>query len=181
MKPIKYIIAIVAIFISITSFSQFKSATLQASGLTCSMCSKAVYTALTKVTSVQSITSDIKNSSYNITFKPGVKVDFDALQKAVKGAGFNVAALTIHASFTNTKVQNDAHVTLSGNNLHFINVKPQTLNGDINFKIVDKNFVTAKEFKTYNQYTKMKCYQTGIMESCCTKDGAAQRIYHITI
>lgn len=181
MRTIKFLTAFAVLFISFNASAQFKTAKLQASGLTCSMCSKAVYTALSKVASVETITSDIKTSTYSLTFKKGVKVDFDALQKAVKGAGFNVAALTVTANFSSTAIKNDAHTSLSGNNLHFINVTPQTISGDVSFKVVDKNFVTSKEFKKYNTYTKMKCYETGVMQSCCSKDGAKQRIYHITL
>ena len=50
-------------FLSATpAFSQIQSATLKADGLTCSMCSKAIYKALLKVPFVQSVTPDIEGS-----------------------------------------------------------------------------------------------------------------------
>lgn len=169
--------------LSIGSQAQFKQANLQASGLTCSMCSKAIFKALSAVPFVDKVDSDIKNSAYNITFKSNMPVDFDALKSAVTNAGFSVAKLKVTANFDNVKVQNDAHVVVQGKTLHFLNVPSQTLNGSKTFTIVDKNFAAAKDTKKYAQYTTMKCYQTGIMESCCDKkDGVSgTRIYHVTI
>jgi len=178
----KHIFIAVLLLIGISASAQVKTATLQASGLTCSMCSNAIYKALQKISFVQDVQSDIKNSSYNITFKEGSTVDIDALKKAVTGAGFSVARLSVVAHFDNVKIENDTHVKLDGKTFHFLNVPAQTLNGDKTITVVDKNFVTNKEYKKYSQYTKMKCYETGTMESCCKKNGSAgERIYHVTI
>ena len=50
----KKIIAVVVVaFVTVALQAQFSKATLQASGLTCSMCSKAVKVALEKVPFVQ--------------------------------------------------------------------------------------------------------------------------------
>ncbi len=172
-----------AILFAISTQAQFKQANLQASGLTCSMCSKAIYKAISAVPFVEKVDSDIKNSAYNITFKNNMSVDFDALKNAVTGAGFSVAKLTVTANFDNVKIQNDAHVILQGKMLHFLNISSQTLNGNKTFTVVDKNFATAKEYKKFGQYTAMKCYQTGTMESCCEKTDVAigTRVYHVTI
>lgn len=179
----KNILIICCMLVALSTNAQFKQANLQASGLTCSMCSKAIFKALSAVPFIEKVDSDIKNSAYLITFKSNMPVDFDALKAAVTNAGFSVAHLTITANFNNVKVQNDAHVLLQGKTLHFLNVPSQTLNGSKTFTIVDKNFAATKDYKKYAQFTTMKCYQTGVMESCCEKkDGASgTRVYHVTI
>ena len=168
---------------AISTNAQFKQANLQASGLTCSMCSKAIFKALSAVPFVDKVDSDIKNSAYLISFKNNMPIDFDALKAAVTGAGFSVAQLKVTANFDNVKVQNDTHVLMEGKTLHFLNVPNQTLNGSKTFTIVDKNFAAAKDIKKYAQFTTMKCYQSGVMESCCAKkDGSVgTRVYHVTI
>jgi hypothetical protein len=57
------------------------------------------------------------------------------------------------------------------------------LNGEKTITMVDKDFVTAKEFRKYSAATKMKCILTGKAASCCEKEGlpAGTRIYHVTI
>jgi len=167
--------------ISVTSYAQVEKATLVASGLTCSMCSKAIYQALQKVNIIESVKANIKESSYDVTFKRDAMISFDDIRKAVEDAGFSVAKLQVTFNFDNVDVENDKHVSVNGLNLHFLHVQPQTLNGQKVLTIVDKSFEPAKEYKKYTQYTTMKCFTTGIMESCCNKDGAGGRIYHVTI
>lgn len=167
----------------ITANAQFSKATLQASGLTCSMCSKAVKNALEKVSFVEKVQVDIKNQQYNMTFKHGDNVDFDALGKAVEDAGFSVASLKVTAAVNNLQLQKDEHVKIGASNFHFLNSNGQQLNGDVTFSLVDKSFVASKEFKKYASLTKMPCVQTGRMAKCCTKEAAsaASRIYHAVI
>lgn len=70
-----------------------KKVTLMASGLTCSMCSKAIFKALTKLDFVEEVKVDIEKSMYVLTFKAGKKVEIDQIKLAVTGAGFGVQSL----------------------------------------------------------------------------------------
>lgn len=179
MKKLLFIAVI--LFAASSSFAQIKSASLKASGLTCSMCSKAIFKSLQKVSFIQNVEPNIEGSTYAITFKPGTKVVLDDVKKAVENAGFSVANLQVTASFPKTEIANDAHVTLGGTNLHFLNVKSQTIQGDKTFTVVDKSFLPAKDNKKYSQYTKMTCFQTGMMAACCSKGQTSGRIYHVTL
>jgi copper chaperone CopZ len=179
----KLFIFISILFAGIAANAQFKSASLQAAGLTCAMCTRAINNSLDKLSFVSGVEPDIKNSAFLIKFKEGAEVDFDALKNAVEDAGFSVAKLKVTAAFNNVAVENDAHVQLSGKTFHFLNISNQKLNGQKSFVIVDKNFVTAKEFKKFSAATKMSCVQTGKAATCCVKDGVPQnaRVYHVTI
>ncbi len=179
----KNIFLVVVLLFSLASLqAQVSKATLTASGLTCSMCSKAIYEALKKVNTIETIKANISQSSYSIVFKKDAAVSLDELKNAVEGAGFFVAKLQVTVNFDGVEIKNDEHVESAGLNLHFLNVKEQKLSGEKELTILDKNFVTAKQFKKYTEYTKMKCLETGIMEACCTdKSTAGTRIYHVTI
>lgn len=162
--------------------AQQVKAKLVAAGLTCSMCSRAVYESLTKVKEVESVKSNIKESSYAITFKQGTTVNPDNLQKAVKDAGFSVAKLQLTLHFEQAAVANDAHLSKDGINLHFLNVPQQVLNGEQTVTIVDNGFLPSKEQKQFGKYTTMECFTTGKMAACCTAAGnESQRIYHVTL
>jgi copper chaperone CopZ len=169
----KKIFVIIAILFSLQSEAQVSKASLQASGLTCAMCSKAVYKALSAVPFVAKVESDIEKSTYELSFKNGSKPDFDLLSKAVIDAGFSVSALKVTAKFNDVKVQNNAHVTLGNQMFHFLDVTPQTLQGEKTISLIDKNFVTAKAYKKYEKVTTMACYQSGKMDG--------QRVYHVTL
>jgi hypothetical protein len=81
------------------------------------------------------------------------------------------------------KIERDEHVKIGNENFHFVNGKDQLLNGERTLTVVDKNFVTAKEFKKQCAATKMSCMQTGKAAACCVKDGMAEgaRVYHVII
>lgn len=178
----KSMLIMVLALVSMQMQAQVTSATLVASGLTCSMCSKSIFKALEKVPFVEKVDVDIEKSSYSISFRKGSEVVPDDIKKAVEDAGFFVASLKLKAAFNNAEVYNDAHVSVSGIPFHFINVPKQVLTGDKEITIVDKNFIPAKDRKKYAKATKMKCFETGVVGECCPKsDSKSNRIYHVTI
>lgn len=172
-----------SLFFITSSYAQITKVSLQASGLTCSMCSNAINKSLQSLNFVEKVEANIKNSSFDITFKPGSKVDIDQLKEKVEDAGFFVAALSATVRFNNTALTNDSHIEIGGSTFHFLNIKDQTVSGEKSVRVIDKGYVTAKAFKQNNQYTTMECYKTGKATACCAKAGTPEgtRIYHVTI
>lgn len=179
----KIILILIAAIVSSVGYAQFSKATLQASGLTCAMCSKAVKVALENVSFVHEVKVNIKKQEYTIVFKENNNADFDALKKAVEDAGFSVASLKVTGNFSEVNVQKDTHLQLDGKNFHFISGGDKVLNGEQTFTIVDKDFLSAKDYKKYSAATKMECVKTGKAGSCCVKDGmqSEERVYHVII
>ena len=168
---------------AIGSSGQFIAGSLKASGLTCAMCTKAVNVALEKVPFVKEVKVNIKDQEYKLVFKEENNIDFDALSKAVEDAGFSVASLKVTGKFAGIVAEKDKHAELNGINLHFLNGNKEELSGEKTITIVDKNFLSAKEFKKYANTTKHTCVQTGTSGDCCTKEGIAahERVYHVII
>jgi copper chaperone CopZ len=179
----KIISVMVFAFAAIALNAQFTKASLQASGLTCAMCSKAVKVALEKVPFVQEVKVNIKKQEYSIAFKENSDPNFDELKKAVEDAGFSVASLKITGNFSSVTIEKDKHVQLDGKNFMFLNSNNQVINGEQTLTIVDKDFVSAKEFKKYSAASKMECVKTGKAAGCCVKDGihTEERVYHVII
>jgi copper chaperone CopZ len=169
----KKIFFIVAVTLSITAAAQVTHVTIQASGLTCSMCSNAINKAITTLDFVDKVEANIKKSSFDISFKQNAVIDFDKLKMKVEDAGFFVAVFTATINFDNVTVQNDTHVDAGSNTFHFLNIKGQTLNGNKTIRILDKGFVSTKEYKKNSNLTKMQCYKTG--------EENGKRIFHVTI
>ena len=163
--------------------AQVTKVTLQASGLTCSMCSNAINKSLKTIDYVDKVMANIKSSSFDISFKPNAKINFDQLKKKVEDAGFSVANMKAVVTFDNVTVAKDEHVAYNGLTLHFLNANGQVLNGEKTIQVVDKGYVSAKDFKKNQLFTKMDCYKTGVAGTCCTKAGTASgaRIFHVTI
>jgi copper chaperone CopZ len=163
--------------------AQLTKASLQASGLTCSMCNNAIYKALKALPFVAKVESNVKNASFDIAFKENAPADLDALKNAVEDAGFSVAAFTVTGGFDHVAIGNDKHVVIGDRHFHFIKVNDQVLNGEKTITIIDKGFLSGKNFKKFSAATSMACMQTGKSAACCEKDGVAgnTRVYHATL
>ena len=87
------------LWMSASQAQQFTSANLQATGLTCALCSNAINKSLLELPFVDTVKSEIKTSSFSISFKDNSQVSIDAIRKAVEDAGFSVANWSEHLSF----------------------------------------------------------------------------------
>jgi copper chaperone CopZ len=177
-----FIIVMVFVF-SLPVAGQISSAKLQASGLTCAMCARAVYKNLEALPFVEKIDTDLNGSAFLLDFKTENPVDIDAIRKKVEDAGFSVAALDITADFKDVNIKPDQHINYDGMVFHFLGVKEQVISGSKTVRVVDRNFVSTKDQKKYQGMTAMECYRTGAVSSCCSKEGitAPARIYHVTL
>jgi len=175
---------LIAILFSINfcANAQINKVSIQASGLTCSMCSNAINKALKSINYVDHVIANIKNSTFEIYFKSNAKVDFDQLKKKVEEAGFFVAKMDVSVMLNDVEVANDTHIEIENTMFHFMNVSNQKLTGEKTIQIIDKGYLTDKMYKKNNKYTNMDCYKTGYMGSCCKKSKpSGTRIYHVTI
>lgn len=163
------------------TWAQVKKVSLQASGLTCSMCSKAIYKALLTVDFVDNVDANIKNSTFEITFKPNADVDFDKLKNKVEDAGFFVAGFWATIHFDGLKIKNETAVAAAGKNLMFLHISDQQLSGDQTVKFLDKGYLPVKEYRKISALTTKECYQTGIADIPGAGIAKGSRIYHVTI
>lgn len=143
----KTFLFLIAATISIVSSAQVSKVSLQASGLTCSMCSNSINKALKTIDFVQNVNPNIKTSTFEITFKEGSSVDFDKLKKKVEDAGFTVASFIAFVNFNNTEVKANEPVKIGDKTFYILNAKEKSLNGAKQVRIVDKGFVSTMDFK----------------------------------
>lgn len=180
MKKIYWILFLCLFFLH--TQAQIRQAKLQASGLTCALCAKAVYVNLESLPFVQKIETDLNGSAFILAFN-GKPVDLDAIRKKVEDAGFSVAGLDLTANFNNIEIEADKHINYQGLVFHFLGTKKTILNGEHVVRLVDKNFILSKEQKNVQFLTKLPCYGTGYMSDCCKAEKATelQRVYHLML
>jgi len=138
---------IIAIAFSLAAKAQATKVYLKASGLTCSMCSNSINKALKTLDFVEAINADIKTYTFEISFKPNSYVDFDKIKKKVEDAGFSVVEFTAFIHFNNVQVTNNKPLTVGDKTFLFVRIKEQMLNGIKEVKILNKGFVSPKEYK----------------------------------
>jgi len=143
----KKILLLIAVAISVATNAQVTSVSLQASGLTCSMCSNSINKALKTLDFVREVDADVKTYTFEISFKPNAYIDFDMIRKKVENAGFSVVSFVATILFNNVHVTNSQPVAIEDKTFLFVNIKDQSLDGVKKIKVLDKGFVSPKEYK----------------------------------
>lgn len=179
-----FLIPILFLFITgMTAKAQFRSADLRAEGFTCALCSNVVYKALEKLPFIDSVSPDVEHASFDIRFKSGSHADPDAIRKAVDNAGFSVGELRLHGTFSGLKAAPDAILDYDGIRLHLSGAGPEILDGERTLTIIDRGFVTAKEYKKWATGKWTGCLQYGNAAHCGAAAGLdpKTRIYHVRL
>lgn len=144
-------ITAVILFSTVIADAQIISAELTATGLTCSMCSKATFEQLTSIPEVQSVEPDLNKTAFNLHFKPGSTVNIGDLKKKVEDAGFSVGELVVVFNFSQQQAENKSSFTRDNITYMFMDTKSRVLDGEVKVKILDKGFVVDKEYKKFSK------------------------------
>ncbi|MGO4904562.1 heavy-metal-associated domain-containing protein [Flavobacterium sp. W20_MBD1_R3] len=132
---------------SMKSYSQISKADIIATGLTCSMCSNAINKQLKAMTEVDSVSTDLNTNTFTVYLKKNNVISPKVLRASVEKAGFFVGSMVLTMTFDNYKIADNLSFKKGEETFIFVGVKAKILNGDTKLKVVDKGFVTQKEFK----------------------------------
>jgi copper chaperone CopZ len=136
MKKIYVIIASIALMFSIKSNAQISKAEIKATGLTCSMCSNAINKQLKSMSEVDNVETDLNTNTFTVTLKEGNTLSPKVFKDKVEKAGFFIGSLILTAK--SEIVSESAYI--------LVNEKKTTAT-EVEFQVVDKGYVTGKEFK----------------------------------
>jgi copper chaperone CopZ len=128
----KAFVILFMLLFSRTIWAKVTSVQIGIDGLTCSMCSRSVEMAIKKLTFVEEVKMDLKQTQGIITFKTGQNINFKQLAKAVKDAGFSVRFLK--ATVDDLPAAKNEAITIGNNIIKLVNTvseksdnKPTTL------------------------------------------------------
>lgn len=149
---------IIAVLLSnISAFAQISKAEIVATGLTCSMCSNAINKQLKSLPDVDKVAIDLNSNTFTVILKQNNSVSPRLLKERVEKAGFFVGSMVITMDFNNQKIQDNLKIKKGDLNIIFIDSDSKTINGLSKFKVLDKGYLVAKEYKklakTYANYT----------------------------
>ncbi len=150
----KIILSTILLFTGVIANAQITKAELTATGLTCSMCSKATYKQLTALPEVEKVDTDLNKTAFILHFKPGSTVNPGDLKKAVEEAGFAVGELVVVFNFKNQQSEDNGSFTQDNITYTFMDSKPAVLAGEVKVQILDKGFIVDKEFKKLSKLAK---------------------------
>lgn len=174
-RYIQIIIILIYISFPVLSSAQIQKAELIANGLTCSMCTNATLNQLKTIPFLDSIDTDVEHTKFILYFNSSKAFDLKVIKSKVEDAGFSVGSLVLFMKFDNVAVENDFHYNVADITYHFMDTKKQTLKGIKQVKLIDKGFVSDKEYKKYLKLaSKYPCYKAGKMEN-------VKVLYHLKV
>ena len=150
MKTIYVLITSIVLMFSLNSNAQIVKAEIRATGLTCSMCSNAINKQLKTLPEVVNVETDLNTNTFTVTLTEGNNLSPKVFKEKVEKAGFFIGTLVITAK--------PETITKSP----YILVNDKATNGmEIQFQVVDKGYVTEKEFKKLSKsYKNVETYAT---------------------
>lgn len=141
-------VACLVLITSTKSFAQISKAEIIATGLTCSMCSNAINKQLKTLPQVVTVETDLNTNTFTVTLKEGNDLSPKVFKEKVEKAGFFIGSLVITLE----------PETITKMPYILVNDKPSNAS-EIQFKILDKGFVTEKEFKKLSKtYKNVETY-----------------------
>lgn len=143
------VVSMVLMF-SMKSNAQIVKAEIRATGLTCSMCSNAINKQLKTLPEVTNIETDLNTNTFTVTLKEGNELSPKKIKEKVEKAGFFIGSLIITAKSE----------TVSKSPYILVNDKNNDAT-EVQFQVVDKGYVTDKEFKKLSKsYKNITTYLT---------------------
>jgi copper chaperone CopZ len=146
---------------SISTYAQTTKVEIMATGLTCSMCSNAINKQLKSFTQVDSIGTDLNTNTFTVYFKKDQALSPKVLKNAVEKAGFFVGSMVLTTKFHTPTIEDNSTVKIEEDTYNFIDIKKPVQHVEAKYRVLDKGFVTQKEYKKLlKAYAKYPAYAT---------------------
>ena len=143
MKKVHIIIASIVLMIAIKSNAQIVKAEIRATGLTCSMCSNAINKQLKSMPEVANVETDLNTNTFTVTLKEGNSLTPKVFKEKVEKAGFFIGSLVLTTK-TET-IKKEGYIAVNN---------ASTNNAEVQIQVLDKGYVTEKEFKKLSKSLK---------------------------
>ena len=158
----KVLLAMLLFTVSIASYSQISKVEIVATGLTCSMCSNAINKQLKALSEVEKITTDLNTNTFTVELKKGSKISPLKLKQSVEKAGFYVGSIVLTITFEKPNLDDNLSTAINDDTYVFVDAESKPLSEVITAKVLDKGFVTTKEYKKLSKLmSKYPSYAVG--------------------
>ena len=142
-----FLFTLTAILVFANAEAQITKAEIVATGLTCSMCSNAINKQIKSLTEVDSVVIDLNTNTFVVHLKKETNISPRILKEKVEKAGFFIGSMIVTMNFDNTNISDNSKIEKEGVALIIVDSKSKVLNGETMAKIMDKGYVTQKEYK----------------------------------
>jgi copper chaperone CopZ len=136
INKLSLVIASLVFMFSLNSNGQIIKAEIRATGLTCSMCSNAINKQLKVMPEVTAVETDLNTNTFTVTLQDNNELTPKIFKEKVEKAGFSIGLLQLTAS-SSTSIKSE-YIAVN---------KKQNDTKEEKFQVLDKGYVTEREFK----------------------------------
>lgn len=136
INSIYIVLVSIVILASTKATAQISKAEIRATGLTCSMCSNAINKQLKSLPEVVNVETDLNTNTFTVTLKDDNTLSPKVFKDKVEKAGFFIGSLIVTTKSETIKQAGFVVVNNASNT-----------NSEVQIQILDKGYVTEKEFK----------------------------------
>lgn len=142
MKKILALITLGIMLYATDSNAQIKQAVIGVDGFTCSLCAKGVEGQLKNLDYVKSVKTDLKETTFTLTFYSNKEIKLSELRDAIKDGGFSLRDISIVADGTlsgdaasgfSLSTGNSPNLNLKYNNGDFSKGDKVEVSGNVSF------------------------------------------------
>jgi copper chaperone CopZ len=143
MKNIFFIALVHVLLAASNSFAQIKKAEILATGLTCSMCSNAIYKKLSTISGVDTVLTDLNTNIFTVYLHPDNKYAPNIFKENIEKAGFFIGSLKVTMPASAIKDRTDQFIPIG-------KFEPGE-DSELSIKIFDEGYITQKEYKKWSK------------------------------
>lgn len=126
----------IVLLAGIKANAQISKAEIIATGLTCSMCSNAINKQLKSLPDVVNVETDLNTNTFTVTLKAGNTLSPKVFKDKVEKAGFFIGSLMLTTK--SEIIKQGGYVVVNS---------ASSTNPEVQIQVLDKGYVTEKEFK----------------------------------
>jgi copper chaperone CopZ len=154
------LIVILITLFTTASNAQISKAEIRATGLTCSMCSNAINKQLKSMPEVKNVDINLNTNTFVVSLSENNSLKPSVFKEKVENAGFFIGSLVLT---TNSKtIKESSYIIVNGK---------ENNSKEVQIQILDKGYVTDKEFKKLS-----KSYKNSL-----TYNNSNENDFHIQI
>jgi len=131
------------LMLSVQMNAQISKVEIIATGLTCSMCSNAINKQLKSLPNVLNIETDLNTNTFTVYLAESNTANPKIFKDSVEKAGFFIGSLVI--TTTANTVSKEPYILID---------KSDSTSGEVKVQVLDKGYITDKEFKKLSKSMK---------------------------
>lgn len=133
------------------AFAQINKAEIVATGLTCSMCSNAIYKQLQKSPNVDKVETNLNTNTFTVYYTKDNQTKPLEIKESIEKAGFFVGSMIVYLPSESLKSNSKTTLEQDKTTFVFLDGNAKISTNQTKIKILGKGYLTSKDFKKWSQ------------------------------